>query len=105
MKTVKETIMFVIVVVLLLFAAFNINLSANSIERPGMDCPKCGSPATLVIERTSDAVDCMCADCKTKFSILDAPEDGADRAYDEFDEDSVLYDDTLEEEWDVEIRQ
>ena len=69
-----------------------------------MDCPKCGSPETLVLERTSDVVHCMCADCKTKFSITDAIED-ADSAYNECEEDSLGYEDTLEEVQDVTIRQ
>jgi hypothetical protein len=104
MKTVKEKLMFAIVAVLLLFAAFYVSRLGKSIDRPGMECPKCGSPETLVIERTSDAVHCMCADCKTKFSITDAIED-ADSAYNEWEEDSLSYEDTLEEEQDVKIRQ
>ena len=72
MKSVKEKLMFVIVAVLLLFAVFHISRLGKSIDRPGMDCPKCGSSETLVLERNSDAVHCMCADCKTKFSITNA---------------------------------
>ena len=72
MKLMKEKLMFVIVAVLLLFAVFYVSRLGKSIDRPGMDCSKCGSPETLVLERTSDAVHCMCADCKTKFSITDA---------------------------------
>ena len=104
MKSVKEKLMFVIVAVLLLFAIFHVSRLGKSIDRPGMDCPKCGSPETLVLKRTSDAVHCMCADCKTKFSITDAIED-ADLAYNECEEDSQVYEDTLEEEQDVKIRQ
>ena len=100
----KEKLMFVIVAVLLLFAVFYVSRLGKNIDRPGMDCPKCGSPETLVLERTSDAVHCMCADCKTKFSITDAIED-ADSAYNECEEDSQVYEDTLEEEQDVKIRQ
>ena len=103
MKSVKEKLMFVIVAVLLLFAIFHVSRLGKSIDRPGMDCPKCGSPETLVLERTSDAVHCMCADCKTKFSITDAVEDVA--AYNECEEDSLSYEDTLEEDQDVTIRQ
>lgn len=72
MKSEKEKLMFAIVAVLLLFAVFHVSRLGNSIERPGMDCPKCGSSETLVLERNSDAVHCMCADCKTKFSITNA---------------------------------
>ena len=104
MKPEKEKLMFAIVAVLLLFAIFHISGLGKSIDRPGMDCPKCGSPETLVLERTSDAVHCMCADCKTKFSITNAIED-ADSAYNECEEDSLSYEDTLEEEQDVKIRQ
>ena len=104
MKSVKEQLMFVIVAVLLLFAAFYVSRLGKSIERPGMNCPKCGSSETLVLERASDAVHCMCADCKTKFSITDAIED-ADSAYNECEEDSLVYGDTLEEDQDVTIRQ
>ena len=104
MKSVKEKLMFVTVAVLLLFAIFHVSRLGKSIVRPGMDCPKCGSPETLVLERISDAVHCMCADCKTKFSITDAIED-ADSAYNECEEDSLGYDDTLEEDQDVKIRQ
>ena len=104
MKSVKEKLMFVIVAVLLLFAAFYVSRLGKSIDRPGMNCPKCGSLETLVLERTSDAVHCMCADCKTKFSITDAVED-VDSAYNECEEDSLGYDDTLEEDQDVKIRQ
>ena len=104
MKSEKEKLMFAIVAVLLLFAVFHVSRLGKSIDRPGMDCPKCGSPETLVLERTSDAVHCMCADCKTKFSITDTIED-ADSAYNECEEDSLGYDDTLEEGQDVKIRQ
>ena len=104
MKSVKEQLMFVIVAVLLLFAIFHVSRLGKSIDRPGMDCPKCGSPETLVLERTSDAVHCMCADCKTKFSITDVMEDD-DSAYNECEEDSLSYEDTLEEEQNVKIRQ
>ena len=104
MKSEKEKLMFAIVAVLLLFAVFYVSRLGKSIDRPGMDCPKCGSPETLVLERTSDAAHCMCADCKTKFSITDAIED-ADLAYNECEEDSLSYEDTLEEDQDVTIRQ
>ena len=104
MKSVKEKLMFVIVAVLLLFAAFYVSRLGKSIDRPGMNCPKCGSPETLVLERTSDAVHCMCADCKTKFSITDVMEDD-DSAYNECEEDSLGYGDTLEGEQDAKIRQ
>ena len=104
MKSVKEQLMFVIVAVLLLFAVFYVSRLGKSIDRPGMNCPKCGSLETLVLERTSDAVHCMCAHCKTKFSITDAIEDD-DSAYNECEEDSLSYEDTLEEEQDVKIRQ
>ena len=104
MKSVKEKLMFVIVAVLLLFAIFHVSRLGKSIDRPGMECPKCGSPETLVLERTSDAVHCMCADCKTKFSITDAIED-ADSTYNECEEDSLSYEGTLEENQDVTIRQ
>ena len=90
MKSEKEKLMFVIVAVLLLFAAFYLSRLVKSIDRPGMDCPKCGSPETLVLERISDAIHCMCAECKTKFSITDAIED-ADSAYNECEEDSRGY--------------
>ena len=104
MKSEKEKLMFAIVAVLLLFAVFYVSRLGKSIDRPGMECPKCGFPETLVLERTSDAVHCMCADCKTKFSITDAVED-VDSAYNECEEDSLGYDDTLEEDQDVKIRQ
>ena len=104
MKSEKEKLMFAIVAVLLLFAAFYVRRLGKSIDRPGMDCPKCGSSETLVLERASDAVHCMCADCKTKFSITDAIED-ADSTYNECEEDSLVYEDTLEEDLDVKIRQ
>lgn len=104
MKSVKEKLMIAIVAVLLLFAIFHVSRLGKSIDRPGMDCPKCGSPETLVLERTSDAVHCMCADCKTKFSITDVMEDD-DSAYNECEEDSLGYEDTLEEEQNVKIRQ
>lgn len=104
MKSEKEKLMFAIVAVLLLFAVFYVSRLGKSIDRPGMDCPKCGSPETLVLEWTGDAVHCMCADCKTKFSIIDAIED-ADSAYNECEEDSQVYEDTLEEVQDVTIRQ
>ena len=104
MKSEKEKLMFAIVAVLLLFAVFYVSRLGKSIDRPGMNCPKCGSPETLVLERTSDAIHCMCADCKTKFSITDAVED-VDSAYNECEEDSLGYDDTLEEYQDVKIRQ
>ena len=104
MKTVKEKLMFATVAVLLLFAAFYVSKSGNSIDRPRIDCPKCSSPETLVLDRTGDAIHCMCADCKTKFSIIDAPEDD-DSAYNECEEDSLVYEDALEEEQDVKIRQ
>ena len=104
MKPEKEKLMFAIVAVLLLFAVFYVSRLGKSIDRPGMDCPKCGSSETLVLERTSDAVHCMCADCKTKFSITDAVED-VDSTYNECEEDSLGYDDTLEEDQDVKIRQ
>lgn len=104
MKSEKEKLMFAIVAVLLLFAVFYVSRLGKSIDRPGMNCPKCGSSETLVLERTSDAVHCMCADCKTKFSITDAIEDD-DSAYNECEEDSLSYDDTLEEDQDVKIRQ
>ena len=90
MKSEKEKLMFVIVAVLLLFAAFYLSRLEKSIDRPRMDCPKCGSPETLVLERISDAIHCMCAECKTKFSIIDAIED-ADSAYNECEEDSRGY--------------
>ena len=104
MKSEKEKLMFAIVAVLLLFAVFYVSRLGKSIDRPGMNCPKCGSPETLVLERTSDAVHCMCADCKTKFSITDAIED-ADSTYNECEEDSLSYEATLEENQDVTIRQ
>ena len=104
MKSEKEKLMFAIVAILLLFAVFHVSRLGKSIDRPGMECPKCGSPETLVLERASDAVHCMCADCKTKFSITDAIED-ADLGYNECEEDSLSYEDTLEEEQDVTIRQ
>ena len=104
MKSEKEKLMFEIVAVLFLFAVFYVSRLGKSIDRPGMNCPKCGSPETLVLERASDAVHCMCADCKTKFSITDAIED-ADSAYNECEEDSLGYDDTLDENQDVTIRQ
>ena len=104
MKSEKEKLMFAIVAVLLLFAVFYVSRLGKSIDCPGMDCPKCGSPETLVLERTSDAVHCMCADCKTKFSITDTIED-ADSTYNECEEDSLSYEDTLEEEQNVKIRQ
>ena len=104
MKSVKEKLMFVIVAVLLLFAIFHVSRLGKSIDRPGIDCPKCGSSETLVLERPSDAVHCMCADCKTKFSITDSIED-ADLAYNECEEDSLSYEDTLEGEQDAKILQ
>ena len=104
MKSEKEKLMFAIVAVLLLFAIFHVSRLGKSIDRPGMNCPKCGSLETLVLERTSDAVHCMCADCKTKFSITNAIED-ADSAYNECEEDNLSYEDTLEEEQNVKIRQ
>ena len=103
MKSEKEKLMFAIVAVLLLFAVFYVSRLGKSIDRPGMECPKCGSPETLVLERTSDAVHCMCADCKTKFSITDVMEDD-DSAYNECEEDSLSYEDTLEEDQEETIR-
>ena len=104
MKLEKEKLMFAIVAILLLFAVFHVSRLGKSIDRPGMNCPKCGSSETLVLEWASDAVHCMCADCKTKFSITDAIED-ADSTYNECEEDSLSYEDTLEEDQDVTIRQ
>ena len=90
MKSEKEKLMFAIVAVLLLFAVFHVSRLGKSIDHPGINCPKCGSSETLVLERTSVAIHCMCAECKTKFSIIDAIED-ADSAYNECEEDSRGY--------------
>ena len=70
--TKKTELMLTIAVgVLLVVSLFYVHKMSQRIERPGVDCPKCGSWETLVVSKDDGETDCLCAECKTHFQIYD----------------------------------
>ena len=86
----KEIIGIVLLCVLMLGGMYYVHTMEKKIDRPGVSCPECGSPETLVTERCDDgSVRCLCYDCKTRFIIRDSADDdtiyGNDSIDDDFD--------------------
>lgn len=67
-----EKIIFIVMFAAVFAAGWWVGNIRKKIERPGVDCPSCGSVETLVTGKLPGETKCLCPDCGQRFSILDS---------------------------------